>query len=149
MQFTNIAKTLQAARENSGKKPEEIAELLGISIPAYHDLEAFDDELPSSLSLKQVAQLFNVLKVDPAEILDATWTGRPIDPYDFVNRIKSYLSNNRMTLKEFEDRVGWDINQLIDDPLSLLNYNIEGMVDISKELGIDAMEVLQGVIALR
>jgi transcriptional regulator with XRE-family HTH domain len=54
MQFTNIAKTLQAARENSGKKPEEIAELLGISIPAYHDLEHLMMNYPRAFRLNRL-----------------------------------------------------------------------------------------------
>src|SRR5258708_29261405 len=50
-------KRLKEAREQSRKTPHQIAMLAHISSPNYYDLEAYDDEIKSSISLRD---LYNV-----------------------------------------------------------------------------------------
>ena len=44
---------LRAARMRAGLPETIVAAQIGVSLPAYYDLEAFDDEIVTALSLAQ------------------------------------------------------------------------------------------------
>jgi len=145
MESSSYAKKLLAAREKSGKSPEEIAELLGISTAAYYDLEAFDDEFTTSLSLEKVALLFKLLRIEPATFFETSPAPKPVSLDAVVQKINEYLNTQRMTVSQFEDRVGWDIEPLLNERSKILSYDIDAVRDISNEIGIDWLSILQGI----
>ncbi len=147
MELNCYGKKLRAAREDSGKSPEEIAEALGISSAAYYDLEAFDDELPTSLSLDKVALLFTLLKIEPAMFFATAPPPESVSPDALIRKISEYLNTKRMTVSEFEDRVGWDIEPLLKEPSKILSYDIDALRDICNEIGVDWLSVVQSIMS--
>ena len=57
-------KRIKALREKAGLKFEAVAELVGINNSWYWDLEAYDDEVTDTLTLKQVMKLADTLYVE-------------------------------------------------------------------------------------
>lgn len=149
METSGYARKLLFAREKANKTVSEMAAFLNISTEAYYDLESYDDEITGCLSLRQVAMLFNALNIDPKKFFDAAAQQqlKPISLEEFGEMVKRYISHHKMTSGEFEDRVGWEIQRQIEDTSRFLEYNIEGLKDVSNELGIDWLPVVEGVIA--
>lgn len=69
MEIPNYARRIQSAREIVGKSLEEMAALLDISFASYRDLESFDDEVLSCISLRQVEELCGALRISSLELL--------------------------------------------------------------------------------
>ena len=146
MKSQHYGAKLLAARNRLHRTPDEMAKLLDIPVAAYYDLEAFDDELTTSLSMRQVAQLFNTLGVEPTTFFETDPT-EALSSDGFVTKINEYLKTRQITIAEFEDQVGWDIDPLLKDPSRLLSYNVDGLRDISSGIGVHWLSVLQGIIS--
>jgi transcriptional regulator with XRE-family HTH domain len=55
--MTGDAERVKTLRQRTGKSADEIASLAGLEDMAYFDLESYDDELRTALSLGQVKRL--------------------------------------------------------------------------------------------
>jgi DNA-binding XRE family transcriptional regulator len=44
--------TLRQLRENSGRSPQELARAAGINVESYYDLETYDGELDTAISVQ-------------------------------------------------------------------------------------------------
>jgi transcriptional regulator with XRE-family HTH domain len=142
---SNYAKKIEDARKRAGKSVNEMAHILGISVPAYYDLETYDDEITGSLSLKNVALLLATLGVDPEDFFDIALEKEPvISKGDLVERIKDYVSLYKISLSEFDERAGWEVEKIVEDPSRIVEYNIDGLQDISALLGVNWMAVFLG-----
>ncbi len=60
---------LRKARERLGLTPEEVASRMGLSAPWYYDLEAYPDEVVSTVSLAHLQVLGQTLGLEPVTIL--------------------------------------------------------------------------------
>jgi len=145
MELDAFGKRLRAAREKSGKSAEEIAQSVGISVPAYYDLETFDDELTTSLPIQDVALLFKLLGIQPANFFHTAPVPDPMTVDVFVEKIVEYLKTRQMSVEIFEDLVGWDIEPLLNEPEKILSYDIDALREISSEVGIEWLSLLQAI----
>src|SRR5579884_921388 len=93
---------LRKARESAGKSPQEIAALIGISAPAYHDLEESNGELNMAISLAELFKLASVLGIRARFIFDDKTEGQPILPEQLSSQIKAYLTKTGISVADFE-----------------------------------------------
>jgi hypothetical protein len=56
------------------------------------------------------------------------------------------LSYPSETVAPFENRAGWNIKKLLTNLSSILNYNIDGLNDICREIGIVSMAIIVYVV---
>jgi hypothetical protein len=124
-----------------------MAERLGIGLPAYCDLERFDDELVTCLSLDQVRRLAQVLRVPIAALIadeaDAAASGPAMSITELIDRIRRRLTQEGISVDAFLDRVGWDITAAVTDPDSAWrDWNIDCLRDVCAEMAIDSLRVL-------
>ena len=149
-QIVPYAKRLRAAREQKGKSLQEMAALTGISEPSYWDLESFDDEVLSCISIKEFGLLSQLLDLSPRTLFAEECKPEPelIGLSNLIKRIRRYMEFNQKTLSEFEERVGWDVATLIEGPVELVTerYNIEGLRRICKEVGVNWVSALTEII---
>ena len=135
---------LREARERSGKTVDEMASLLGISRPSYYDLETYNDEIILVVSLKQLITLSHALGIDLVEFFSngAPKPAESVSLQALAESINEYLSANKLTVAEFEDAVGWEVANCLTDPSQFLNFNVDGLKDVTRPLGLDWRAVL-------
>jgi transcriptional regulator with XRE-family HTH domain len=144
MSIPAYAEHLRAAREKSGKSVEELASALGISSAAYHDLETFDDEILDSLSFRQLALLGEELNLNLRNFFAAGSTADSGESNfdDLAARIKEHVERHHMSVSEFEDKAGWEVEKHLEDPKEFWEYNAAALIDISNEIGMDWASLL-------
>jgi len=135
---------LREARERSGKTVDEMASLLSISRPSYYDLETYDDEIILVVSLKQLVTLSHALCIDLIEFFSngAPKPAESVSLEALAESINEYLTANKLTVAEFEDAVGWEVANCLTDPSQFLNFNLDGLKDVTKPLSVDWRAVL-------
>jgi DNA-binding XRE family transcriptional regulator len=140
---------LREARERSGKTVDEMASLLGISRPSYYDLETYDNEIILVISLKQLVTLSHALGIDLVEFFSngATKPAESVSLEALAEKINEYLKAHNLTVAEFEEAVGWEVANCLADPNQFMNFNVDGLMDVSRPLGVDWRALLSDLQA--
>lgn len=143
--FPPAADHLRAAREARGLSPQQLATRFGSEGHLCPDLELYDDELFTCISISDLLRLAEVLGTSPPALLFGEDSPEPIQPLSFSDiavRIRSHLSAVKMTPDAWGELVGWDIQAILADPLALGAYNVQGLRDICNGLGVDWVGLL-------
>jgi transcriptional regulator with XRE-family HTH domain len=134
-------------RKKVGLSQEEVAKRLGIGLPWYLDLEAYEDELSDNLSLAHLQVLSEILKVEPCTLLlgeKCFKAKESVGFADLVQRLKIKMSNDRLTEPQMSEKVGWELKDVLIDPQELWNFNVDGLKDLCGAVGVDWLSVLPG-----
>jgi transcriptional regulator with XRE-family HTH domain len=142
------AARIRSARTRAGLDPQTVSEVLGLTLPAYFDLEAFDDELFTCLSLEELTKLAQVLGVSPLSLVAdddrAHEATGEMSLTEVISRIRDYIEVHGLTAAAFSDRVGWDISEALLHPDSAWqSWNLDWLYDVCAELKIEWMAVLR------
>lgn len=140
----DYANRLCEARERSGKSIGEMASLLGISWESYRDVEDYDDEVILVLSLQEVITLTKALGIDPVEFFSngAPKPAESVSLEALAEKINEYIAAHNLTVAEFEEAVGWEVANSLTEPSQFMNLNLDGLMDVTRPLGIDWRAVL-------
>lgn len=138
---------MRAARERLGLTPEQVANQIGLNAPWYYDLEAYPDEVFSTISLEHLRLLGRALALEPATILvgDASQPAAPKTFADIAEGLRRQMAADGLDAKAFGDRVGWGIDNVLVDPNELWKFNVAGLRDVCAAAGIDWLAVLPGL----
>jgi transcriptional regulator with XRE-family HTH domain len=140
----DYAHRLRDARERSGKSVVEMAALLDLSRESYQDLEVYDEEIIYTLSLQELITLSKALGIDLVEFF-SNGASKPAESLSLdalAERINEYRTAHNLTVAEFEEAVGWEVANCLNDPSQFMNFNVDGLMDVSKPLGVDWRAVL-------
>jgi len=119
-----------------GLEPEKVARQVGLEPSSYYDLEGFETELSTSVSLGDIARLEDILNFDVREAFSG-WSGRPeLTLEGLSDAIKKHLREVNLTVNEFEDAIGWEVDSILANPHSALDWNLDCLRDICRTLGI-------------
>jgi transcriptional regulator with XRE-family HTH domain len=118
---TQSSSVLSQAREKLGFEPEALASALGISKASYYDLESHRSELFQNLSLRRVLLLSRLLKVPLPAMFSETPSGSPGRLMDLAARVALHCSETGLSVEQFGERVGWDIQQFVTAPATALD----------------------------
>lgn len=130
-------------RKELALSEEDVSKLVGIDLPSYYDLEAFDD-LQDCISISKLSALAHVMKVCPSEFFSDAQVS-PVSPLSLANSIRRTLKVRTIELKDFEEIVGWEIAPFIANPSRVISeWNIECLQDVCREAGENWMAVLNG-----
>ncbi len=135
---------MRAARERLGLTPEEVASKMGLSAPWYYDLEAYPDEVFSTVSLAHLQVLGQTLGLEPATILVGDGAP-PMDRGEFrdvADGLERRMSSEGLDAKTLGDRLGWSIGGVLADPQELWKFNVTGLRDVCQGAGVDWLAVL-------
>jgi transcriptional regulator with XRE-family HTH domain len=137
---------LRGARERLGLTPEEVASKMGLSAPWYYDLEAYPDEVSSTMSLAHLKILGQTLGLEPVTILvgDTTSPTARGGFRDVVNGLERRMKSEGLDADTLGERLGWDIRGVLADPEALWEFNVVGLRDLCQGVGIDWLAVLPG-----
>jgi transcriptional regulator with XRE-family HTH domain len=129
---------LKRARESAGKSPNQMASIVGVSVPAYYDWEEAEGDINMTASLGELVKLASTLGVRTAALFeDDGCNERPIPPERLCARIKAHLDAASMSIAQFEDRVGFVIQPALDDPAKVLEWNVDCLRFVCGEIGLD------------
>lgn len=135
------ADKIRQKRIAAGKSEEEMAELIGINLPSYFDLESYDDEVVDCLSLSELRKLYRALDMTPADLFSEEARGSDdaghLSFAEFSKKVKSHIESHGMTVPEFEDKVGWELESLLNDPAEIWERNVQFLKDVCVEVGIN------------
>jgi transcriptional regulator with XRE-family HTH domain len=129
---------LQRIRALSGKSSQEIANLLGIGLAEYEEWENFPGELTRVISVRELSELASALGIVSRRIFEDTGgDGEPISPSRLSEMISSHLKTARISIGEFENRVGFEIEPCLRDVSIFLDWNVDCLRSVCAELGVD------------
>jgi hypothetical protein len=143
--FPPAADHLREAREAKGLSPQQLATRFGSEGHLCPDLELYDDELFTCISISDLLRLAEVLGTSAPALLFGEDVPAPIQALSFSNiadRIRSHLSAVKATPDAWGELVGWDVQPILADPRALGTYNVQGLRDICSGLGLDWVGVL-------
>jgi transcriptional regulator with XRE-family HTH domain len=141
------AERIAAARQRSGISLPEVANRLGLSPAAYDDLEAYDDEAFTSISIEQLCQLADLLGVAASSLVAPA--GSPVEALEPVSLV-SLASSLDAQLRERAERpetlsarLGWDVSEILSDPRSTWRVcNLDCLQDLCRSVGLSWLGVV-------
>ena len=138
------AENIRNFRIRAGKSAEEIAAALGLNEAWYRDLEAYDDELASTLTLFQASQLASLLGVRLRDLVDEnTSSEQKVGLLDLPAYIEGYLAREELSTEEFENLVGWELRGFLLSPLAAAaEMPVAFLRDLSSHLGVSLLFLL-------
>ena len=129
---------LKRARESAGKSASEVAKLLGLTPRDYDEWEAYEGELNMATSLRQLSKIAGALGIRTSAIFDDSPSeGPPVHPEELCKRIRTHLDATGMSVEEFENRVGFEMAPALAAWSKVLDWNLDCLRFVCKELGID------------
>ncbi len=141
-----VAARVRQARERLGLSVDQVMERLGMSGTEYQDVETHDDEVFTSLSVKEIAALAGMFKMSVSEMLFGSQTAgqaTPVPYAEIARRLEELARSESITMDELGDRVGWELDPIVRNPEALGDLNIPGLRDICKALGLDWLPILE------
>src|ERR1044071_3945837 len=102
MTMDGYADKIRQMRLAAGKSEKEMAELIGINLPSYYDLESYDDEVLDCLSLCELKKMCQVLNITPVDLLsDEANEHRGLNhlPFaEFIETVERYVASEGITV---------------------------------------------------
>jgi transcriptional regulator with XRE-family HTH domain len=134
------AKIIRDLREKTGKSQDEMAELLGMPLMSYFDLELHDDELFMAPVLYEVKKMCDLFGISPIALLNGNEALVQLPVHisfeELMERIKEYLVEKGQTQEQFEDETGWSLSAYLSDPEKLWDEPIIFLQNVCGVLGI-------------
>ena len=111
---------------------------MGISGPCIWDIETHEEEISSCYSVADVQRFCGVLGIHPADLFDFKTVSPPLSAHEIAALIRQHCHSRGITTAQFEDTAGWSVAKSLDEPDRFrLDYPIDGIMDICRELGVD------------
>jgi transcriptional regulator with XRE-family HTH domain len=143
--WPSAAQRIAEARSRARLSEQQIAHRLNVTTQSYWDLENYDDEAFTAISLATLTTLGGILGVEPRELLlgaDAKNIDRTVTFSAISARLAERLRREGMTVEQLEDRIGWNIEPVLIDPHALSEFNVEALYNICTALDLDWVAAL-------
>jgi transcriptional regulator with XRE-family HTH domain len=132
--------------EHSGLSREEAAERMGVTTHSIWDLKTYANELITVYSPDHLRRFARILAVSPLDFFDAKECGPPVSPAELAQMIRVQCQSRNVTLVQFEDIVGWRLNECMDPPERLLtDMSVDGLQRLCRELNLDWLRVINAL----
>ena len=142
--MSNGPTRVKLLRERIGKSFDEVAALGGFSDMEYYDVEAYEDELETVLTLAQIKRLAQALGVSTATLfVDEDSATRHRIPYEELARlVREHLASG-ISQDAFEDEIGWNLAGFLEsEQRALSDYGVDFLQALCPRLGINWVAAL-------
>lgn len=146
----SLHKRLADARIASGREPKEVAIAVGLSIPAYYDLESHDDDVLSAVSIKELIGVCKFLRMPVTSLFAG---GSRPDNLKYVgsysalaDEVRQHLRLKGEPLEVFEEKVGWSISNFLERPETIEESPIDCLNALCGELAVDWVRLLSNEV---
>jgi hypothetical protein len=141
-----VADRIRLARTALGIEPGVAAARLGVNFESYADLEWFDDEVFTTLSLTEVLSLAEMLHLSAVELLtsdDHAARTAAVSMSSLMKTVRARIQEEGTTVESFGDRIGWDIASAVADPSSAWqDWNVDCLIDVCTAVGVEWPAIL-------
>lgn len=132
---------LKKIREATGSSPEQVARLVNLSLPEYYDLENCDGELTTNVSIGEIFKISVALKITPHMIFEDNAMGEFVTINGLVEKIIKHLKDNNMGILQLEEKVGFVLAPVIDNPEKVLDWNVDCLRFVCSEVGVNWLRI--------
>jgi transcriptional regulator with XRE-family HTH domain len=143
--FPPAAAHLKAAREARGFSQRDLVARFGAERHLCPDLELHEDELFTCISVADLLHLAAVLHTSAAALLFGEGPSQAVPTTTFsdvAESVRAAVLSSGKTPDDWGELVGWDIAPLLKDAQNLGDFNIQGLRDVCKGIGLDWVAVL-------
>lgn len=137
---------LDAILMNTNMAPEKLQEKTGLNRQVIDELLSDNEALMTSISIREATAIARAVGLDLPELV----SDNPYDTYRMqsisfavvAEVIKSYVATHDITLRDFEDRAGWELSDVLVKPTLLWDYTLEALRDICTAAELNWMDAL-------
>jgi hypothetical protein len=147
--YPPVADRIRIRREQLGLSEQELERR--VASRGQHvcqDLEWFDHEAFGCASIGDLLALAGALETSVSALLfggDPPASPAEVTCSRIGDALRERLSRSGLSVEAFSTQVGWNVEPVIDDPLALLTYNLEGLRDICIAVDVDWLAVVTHV----
>jgi transcriptional regulator with XRE-family HTH domain len=144
--FPSVAARILRAREALGLTKDDVAARWGEQPSMYWDLEFFDDEAFTVISVKQLQRLAAVLETSVSALL---FSEEPPPEFpgasyaEVTAKLRKKIAEEAISLEHLGDQIGWELGPLLDDPDALGDLPIDGLRSVCQAVGVDWVAALR------
>jgi hypothetical protein len=141
-----IADRIGALRLESGRSELELAEELGLTVRGYCDLEQYDSEIESVLSIAQVLKLTKLLGTDVMGLLGEAEQPVKVPIARVRSALAAHLGSSAEAREAMEDLIDWDLGPFLEGSDEWTSvYTIEFIKKLAIAIEVDWQVVLAGI----
>ncbi len=141
-----IANRIEKLRVESGISDVNVAEQLGLSINEYGDLEAYDNEITDTVSLKTANNLASLFHISLLQLLAPEKGHWPEEQYSaqmMAKKALEVIKKEGISIEEAEEQVGWYLKEFLSNPESFIEENpIMFIKDLANFIGIQWLDAI-------
>jgi len=113
--MSSTADRIKELRLKSGRTESELADALGLTPDAYADLERYDSEIDSTLSISQALQLADLLGTPIVELLaEADAQAAAVSIATVRTALATQLAHSPDAREALEDAIDWDLGPFLE-----------------------------------
>lgn len=142
--IVHAGERLRQSRLCSGKTPQEIAQMAGISAPTYYDLEAHPGDMAAGLSLAELHRLAAAVQADIYWLVHGEQNPavERVSTTQLMRRITDLSARSKMTIEEIEEKIGYEIGAALARPSAVLEWNLDCLKSVCDFLKLELGAVL-------
>jgi transcriptional regulator with XRE-family HTH domain len=141
-----IADRIRDLRGKSGRTERELADALGLTIEGYRDLEQYDDELETTISIAQAVILARLLGTNLLEMIGESAASTQIQISAIRAGMVAELGRSPGAREELEDLIDWDLGPFLEGADQWMTvYTLDFIKSLSTAIGLNYGEVLPGL----
>ena len=129
----------------AGLAVEAVASSIGLDKNWVSDLETYDDELYTNISLAAIQRLALLLNTSIPRLLlleGAARVGTQVPFKEMVPRLLEHLRVSGQSVDSFGDQVGWDLVSTLADAANIWGWSPDQLRHVSTGLGVDWVSAL-------
>jgi transcriptional regulator with XRE-family HTH domain len=141
-----IADRIRALRGKSGRTESELADALGVTVEGYWNLEQYDDELQTTISIAQAVTLARLLGTGLLEIIGESAVSSQIQISAIRAGMVAELGRSPGAREQLEDLIDWDLGPFLEGADQWMTvYTLDFIKSLSTAIGLNYGEVLAGL----
>jgi hypothetical protein len=141
-----IADRIGALRLESGRSELELAKELGLTVRGYWDLEQYDSEIESVLSIAQVLKLTKLLGTDVMGLLGEAEQPMKVPIARVRSALAAHLGSSAETREALEDLIDWDLGPFLEGSDEWTSvYTIEFIKKLAIAIEVNWQVVMAGI----
>jgi transcriptional regulator with XRE-family HTH domain len=145
---TGTGERVQALRRKSERTEHELTRELGLTPHSYSDLEQYDEELESNLSIAQALKLASLLHTDLLTLLGETEIPVKLPIARVRSALNAQLGQSAEARELMEDTLNWDLGPFLNGSEGWTTvYTIAFVRQLAETIEVDWQVLLAGIAA--